>query len=77
MRSFCPCSKALNRSGKGLSIVVKVCIGFWCGNLRERDHWEDPGIDGRIILKWNVRKWGVGLWTGLGRLRIGTGGGHL
>jgi hypothetical protein len=28
------------------------CIGFWWGNLRERDHWEDPGVDGRIILRW-------------------------
>jgi hypothetical protein len=24
--------------------------GFWWGNLRERDHMEGPGIDGRIIL---------------------------
>jgi hypothetical protein len=22
------------------------------GNVREGDHLEDPGIDGRIILKW-------------------------
>jgi hypothetical protein len=21
--------------------------GFWWGNLRERDHLEDPGLDGR------------------------------
>jgi hypothetical protein len=31
--------------------------GFWWGNLRERDHLEDPGIDGRIILRWIFRKW--------------------
>jgi len=24
--------------------------GFWWGNLRERDHLGDPGIDRRIIL---------------------------
>jgi hypothetical protein len=30
----------------------EVYTGFWWGNLRERDHLEDPGIVGRIILKW-------------------------
>jgi len=25
--------------------------GFWLGNLRERDHLEDQGIDGRTILR--------------------------
>jgi hypothetical protein len=26
--------------------------GFWQGNLKERDHLEDPGVDVRIILRW-------------------------
>ena len=26
------------------------CIGSWWGNRREGDHWEDPDIDGWIIL---------------------------
>jgi hypothetical protein len=33
--------------------------GFWWGYLRERDHWGDPGIDGRMILSWIIRKWDV------------------
>jgi len=33
------------------------CIqGFGWGNLKERDHWGDPGVDGRIILRWIFRK---------------------
>jgi hypothetical protein len=30
------------------------------GKLRERDQLGDPGIDGRIILRWIFRKWDVG-----------------
>ena len=34
--------------------------GFWWGNLRERAHLEDPGVDGRIILRWIFREWDMG-----------------
>ena len=34
--------------------------GFWWGNMRERDHLENSGIVGRIILKWIFSKFSVG-----------------
>jgi hypothetical protein len=37
----------------------EACTGFWWGNLRERDHWGDPCVDGRIILRWIFKKWDV------------------
>jgi len=51
--------------------------GFCWGNLKERDHLGDPGVGWRIILRWTIRKWDVGVWTGYSCLRIGTGGGLL
>jgi len=49
-----------------------VYTGFWWRNMRE-----DPGVNGRKILRWIYRKWAMGIWTGSSWLRIGTGGGHL
>ena len=44
--------------------------GFWLGILRERDHFEDPSVDGRIILRWIFRKWDGGMnWIDLARDR--------
>jgi len=37
-----------------------VYTRFWWGNLRKRDHLENLGVDGRIILRWIFRKWEVG-----------------
>ena len=40
--------------------------GVGWGNLKERDHLEDPDIDGRIILRWIFRKWDGGMdWIDL------------
>jgi len=51
---------------------------FWVlgGNLRERDHLEDRGIDGDNI-KMDLQEVGCVVWAGSSWLRIGTGGGHL
>jgi hypothetical protein len=48
---------------------------FWWGNLRESDHLEDTGIDGRIILKWMFRKsYGGTDWIDLAQNRDRGGG---
>jgi len=66
-------SGPLSRMGEGRR--VHRVLG---GNLMERDHWGDTDIDGRIILRWIIRKWGVEVvGTGWSWLRIGTGGRHL
>ena len=57
--------------------IGEVYTEFWWGNLKERDHLGDPGVDGRIILRWIFRKWDEGVWTGMSWLRVETGGGHL
>jgi len=47
------------------------------GNLMDRDHLEEPGVNSRIILRWILRRWDVSLWTGWSWLRIGRGDWHL
>ena len=35
--------------------------GFCWGNLRERNHSEDPGIDGRLLFIWVIKNWDGGM----------------
>jgi hypothetical protein len=35
------------RMGEG-----EAYTGFWWGHVRERDHLEEPIVDGKVILKW-------------------------
>jgi len=44
------------------------------GKPEERVHFEDPSVDGRIILRKMFRKLDVRAWTGSSWLRIKTGG---
>jgi hypothetical protein len=37
---------------------IEVCTGCWWGSLRERRHYGDQDVDGRIILRWIFRKLG-------------------
>jgi len=51
--------------------------GVLVGNPEEKDHLENLGVDGRIILRWIFRKRDVGAWIGSIWFRIRTGGGNL
>jgi hypothetical protein len=42
-----------------------------------KKHWGDPGVDGRMILRWIFKKQNVGILTGLSWLKIETVGGKL
>jgi hypothetical protein len=41
--------------------IEEVHAGFLWENLGKRDYWGDPGVDGRIILRWIFRKWDGGM----------------
>jgi hypothetical protein len=45
-----------NEMGRACSTYGNRC-DFWWENLRERDHWRYPGVDGKIILRLIFRMW--------------------
>jgi hypothetical protein len=48
----------------------EVHTGIWWGDLREGDYVGDPRVDGRVILKWILKKWdGVMNWLELAQDR--------
>jgi hypothetical protein len=46
MRRLMICTGHVARTGRG-----QVYTRFWWGNMRERDHLEDPDVDRRIYRK--------------------------
>jgi hypothetical protein len=60
-----------------IAYFILYIIYIYIYRARERDHWGDPDVDGRIILRWIFRKCEGVVGTGWSGLRIGTGGGHL
>jgi hypothetical protein len=44
-------------------------------NLTGREHSEDLGVDGMILLEWILGKYDGRVWTGCIWLRMGTSGG--
>jgi len=51
--------------------IGKMHTGFWQGDLRERDHWKNVDVDGRILLKCIFKKYDGEALTGLLWLMIG------
>jgi hypothetical protein len=56
---------------------IEVCTGCWWKSLRERGHWGDQDLVGKIILRWIFRKLEGVVGTRCSWLRMGTFGGHL
>jgi hypothetical protein len=60
-------SRKIRWAGHG--VAGELHVGFWWGDLRERDSLESLDLGGRIILKWISKKWNGEAWTGLIWLR--------
>jgi hypothetical protein len=55
----------------------EVNTEFRCGDVIERTHLGDLGVDGKGILKWIFKKWDCETETGFIWSRIGTSGGRF
>jgi hypothetical protein len=56
---------------------IEMHVVSWSGSVKKRYHLEDLDVDGRIILKWILKKYDVRIRTGFIWLRIATSRGFL
>jgi hypothetical protein len=66
-----------SRSRGGGEEAIEMNKKFRPEKLTGRDHSKDLGVDGRIILQWNLGKQGGKVWTEYIWLRTGTSEGFL
>jgi hypothetical protein len=58
-----------------LTLILLTWTIWWAPNNASKWHM---GFNSEFKgLRWFLKKWDVGVWTGSSWLKIGTGGGHL
>jgi hypothetical protein len=60
-----------------MGAMRNIYLKFYSKHLKGRDHSEEVGVDGNIILERILGNWGAKVWTGCIWFRIGTSGGPL
>jgi len=63
---YCSCDKIQNEIG-GTCITQGGRKGLYrvlVGTTEGKDQLGDPGVGGRILIRWIFRKWDVGVWSG-------------
>jgi hypothetical protein len=56
---------------------IEKCTRFWWESPKERDHWVDQGVGGKMGSEWILERLALGVWIGFDWLRTVTGGGLL